>query len=706
MKISKKSECIRNVSNNSLNKDIDRFDNKKFDIQRFINRMDQTSPKIKELVNTINILDNYDLQNNQTLYKHIIYTDTKKAISGVKLIATGLITNGFQNVYDTRMKVFDNLHENEYNNFALLSSGTVFNKKLPITLKKNILKIFNNRKGKIDDNNFKYNNINGKNIRIVIIDQGYKEGIDLFDVKYVHILDPLLTIADEQQVVGRGTRYCGQMGLNFDTKMGWPLHVFKYDVLLNEDLKKTYDVNSINELFITKSGIDIEKLNFSKEFEKLTTYGAIDYDLTKNIHGREEEISQPISDDIYFKYHNYVENSLSRKVSGIFGGNPGRFMKIRQYIRNNFIEYEWDKIEFINKCKLEKKKRSVELTPSQKFVTEYFKSDSPFKGLFLWHSVGTGKTCSAISIASTGFEPENYTILWVTRHTLKADIWKNMFIDVCSANIKQKIKRGEKIPKDAVENPFKYLSKNWVQPISYKQFSNMLSDKNEMSKMMRKRNGSDMLKKTLIIIDEVHKLFSIDLPVIERPDYNVIKRMIRKSYEVSGKDSARILLMSATPYSNNPLDLVKFLNLLREEDLPDNYQDFSKEFLKDGIFTKEGAVKYLDNISPYISYLNREKDVQQFAYPIYYDVEVDISVKKKHLQNEMQNYIQQLKSNLDSMKNISLKDKSDEEILEIQNKIEIHQNALNEGKRKLKDIKNGIIEDQSQEYALEKCFNK
>ncbi|MEC8042546.1 MAG: hypothetical protein VX181_17900, partial [Pseudomonadota bacterium] len=44
-----------------------------------------------------------------------------------------------------------------------------------------------------------------------------------------------------------------------------------------------------------------------------------------------------------------------------------------------------------------------------------------------WHSVGTGKTCSGVSIASSSFEREGYTILWVTRTTLKGDVWKNIF---------------------------------------------------------------------------------------------------------------------------------------------------------------------------------------------------------------------------------------------------------------------------------------
>jgi superfamily II DNA or RNA helicase len=716
MKISKKGLCIRNVANTSLNNDKDRFDNRNLDIDRFINRLHISSPKIKDLIKTIDTLDKNDLENHETLYKHVIYTDNKKASSGVKLIATGLISNGFKNVYDSNLKIFSNLYENEFDNFALLSSGTVYNKPFPTTLKRNILKVFNNRSSNNNDNNMKYNNINGKNIRIIIIDQGYKEGIDLFDVKYVHLLEPLITDAEEKQVIGRGTRFCGQKGLIFNPNMGWPLHVFKYDIWLNDDLKRKYNSNTLNDLFISHSGIDLEKLSFSKEIELLTTYGAIDYELTRNIHdlnGNDDNLPE-ISNSLYFNYNRDNQTiDLAKSVLPPYlstqtqnGGNDSLFLKARQYVRTNFTEYKWGKIQIQNKCEAKKKSRGVEFTPTQNFITSYFNSASPYKGLFLWHSVGTGKTCSAISIASTGFEPDNYTILWVTRHTLKSDIWKNMFLDVCSKDIRSKIKSGFKIPADATENPFKYISKNWIQPISYKQFSNMLSGKNDLSNIMIKRNGKDdMLSKTLVIIDEVHKLFSTDLPIIERPDYNIIKKMIRQSYAISKENSVRLLLMSATPYTNNPMDMIKFINLMKEYDMPESYESFSKEYLENGKFTQQGVVKYLDNISPYISYLNREKDIQQFAYPVYYQVNVDISEKNKNLQKEMEEHVEVLKSNIQKLKDI-MKDNSIDEKEQVIENLEKHKVALQSAKEKLKNIKNGVLEDESQEYALEKCFTK
>ena len=47
---------------------------------------------------------------------------------------------------------------------------------------------------------------------------------------------------------------------------------------------------------------------------------------------------------------------------------------------------------------------------TQAFVKNYFTPENPIKGMLLYHSVGTGKTCSAIAAASSTFERQGYTI--------------------------------------------------------------------------------------------------------------------------------------------------------------------------------------------------------------------------------------------------------------------------------------------------------
>lgn len=740
MKVSYRGDCIRSMANFSKQTPTDKFDKIKFDQSSFAKKIPIISPKLEKLLKTINKLDDDDMKLYGKRFKHIIYTDIKKSSAGAKMIAAGMLTNGFKNVYDKSLKIYDDIEKYPFN-FALLSSTAVYDKPFPVTLKKKILSIFNQRP----------DNIYGEKIRFLVIDQGYKEGIDVFDVKYLHLFEPLITDADEKQAIGRGTRFCGQKGLEFDNKAGWPLHVYKYDLLLDDDMNKEYKSASINELFLRNSGIDLNKLIFSSELESISKYGAVDKELTENIHNYKSDQSQNSSsksrEELIYNITGSKKSNDSNKSSKncneytkyrciakarnvIGGGIKGKkkkglnlfltraptkskgFLLTRAYVRERFSQYKWKKIVFENKCinsTIKDTPRIISFTPTQEFLPRYFNNTSANKGLLLWHSVGTGKTCSAISIATSGFEPHGYTILWVTRHTLKSDIWKNMFGNICSASLRRKFEKGEDIPEEIPKNPLKHLSNNWVLPISYKQFTNMLLEKNEVYKTMVKRNGAeDPLKKTLVVIDEVHKLYSGDMPAAERPNVKILKEKIKKSYKVSGKDSVRLLLLSATPYTSNPMDLIKIINLMKDsEDMPEVFEDFKKEYLdEDSKFTDAGAEKYLDNIAPYISYLNRERDIRQFAYPVFHYVNAYMSRSDKNETDKLANELEKIDLKLMKLEGIPLKGKEKKEKEQIKSDIRQLKSDKKAVKKNMVIAKKEMKEDDSQETALLACMKK
>lgn len=756
MKINKKALCIRKVSNFSFQAKQHKLDKSNFDLKDFQKKLHEVSPKVIKLLDTIKELDENDMKKYNKNFKHIIYTDIKESSAGSKMIAASMMTKDYTNIYDKSLKINENTLSKNYNkNFALLSSVQIYDKPFPVKLKKHIIELFNKRP----------DNINGKLVRFIILDSGYKEGIDLFDVKYVHIFEPLITESDEKQVIGRGTRFCGQKGLDFIPNIGWPLHVFKYNLI---------DDNNINvhELFINNSGLDLSKLVFAAELENISKYGAVDYNLNINIHNYSKN-----TDNIYTNYRKLSNNefSLIKKVKNPLGGGikgkrnknlnlnllkaPNKkynFKELRDYIDERYSKFKWDVIKFENNC-IEKQKeiikkikyntlggnfqiqvnndeiikenekksdikslqlleknlppslppkdeRLITFTQTQEFVSNFFNHSSAYKGLLLWHSVGTGKTCSAVSIATKGFEEHNYTILWVTRHTLKSDIWKNMFQQVCSSIIRRQIINKENIPKIIKKNYLKYLSDSWIMPISYKQFSNMLAGKNSIYKLMQKRNGTqDMLKKTLVIIDEAHKLYSPDIKASEKPNVEIMNKLIKNSYNKSGKDSVKLLLLTATPYTSDPMHLIKLINLMKETDeLPDNFNEFTKKYLDETTnkFTDKGAEKYLNDIAGYISYLNRDRDVRNFAYPVFYNIDADISKS---------NNLQEIKENIDNESN---KLNENEEKLKIADKKEkkelkenIKNNKLNIRNYK-KELKKESESDISQENLLQKCMGK
>ena len=759
MKINKKALCIRKVSNFSVQKKTHKIDKSNFNLKDFQKNLDIVSPKVIKLLDTIKELDENDMKKYNKLFKHIIYTDIKESSAGSKMISASMMTRGYKNIYDKTLKVNENnLSKNYNNNFALLSSVQIYDKPFPVKLKKNIIELFNKRP----------DNINGKTVRFIILDSGYKEGIDIFDVKYVHIFEPLITESDEKQVIGRGTRFCGQKGLEFIPNIGWPLHVFKYNLIGDNNV-------NVHELFMNNSGLDLSKLVFATELENISKYGAVDYNLNINIHNFSKT-----TDKLYTDYKKLSNNefSLVKKVKNPLGGGikgkrkknlnlnllkaPNKkykFKELRNYIDERFSKFKWDNIKFENNC-IEKQKeiikkikyntfggstisetkaedlayklfynnkkkdglnslplpdkntppslepkdeRLISFTPTQEFVSNYFNHSSAYKGLLLWHSVGTGKTCSAVSIATKGFEEHNYTILWVTRHTLKSDIWKNLFQQVCSSVIRRQIINKENIPKIIKNNYLKYLSDSWIMPISYKQFSNMLAGKNSIYKIMQKRNGTeDILKKTLVIIDEAHKLYSPDIKASEKPNVEIMNKLIKKSYNISGKDSVKLLLLTATPYTSDPMHLIKLINLMKENDeLPDDFNEFSKKYLDErNKFTDKGAEKYLNDITGYISYLNRDRDVRNFAYPVFYNIDANISKSNnlEYLKDNIDKETNKLNENEEKLKSADKKDKKEL-------KENIKQNKLNIKNYK-KELKTESENDISQDNLLQKCIGK
>ena len=675
------SDCVRKKSNWTKANPQYKFDSDKFDPELLKEVSETNSPKLIALLNNIRDLDKKDKEKDGHFYKHFIFCDVKSSNQGARMLASAFVANGFHLAYDAhnknhpnspktpspakkvredtprpssvltnykqsrKLKSMDNIEESDeeespktggaakkrfdkivldsdsklkktkHNNFYLLSSVNVYDQPINVSTKKTMLAKFNNRDS----------NVHGEEVRFIIMDSGFKEGIDLFDIKYVHIFEPAVNSADQKQVIGRGTRTCGQKGLDFHPSRGWPLHVFVYDISIPDSVQRHFlDSKTTFELYLKSLNLDMKLLSFLEHMEKTSIYGSVDYELNKAVH----EFSVMSGGGL---------KSISLPTSIHGASKSERFTQFRNYVKE-LSDVKWENVKMENMC-VDKTGGGniIQYTPTQRFVKTYFTPQCPVKGMLLWHSTGTGKTCSAIAAATSTFAPQGYTVLWVTRTTLKNDIWKNMFDQVCNEQIRTMIADGIQIPEEHNKR-MKLLSDAWkIRPISYKQFSNLVSKENNYYKRLVDINGStDPLRKTLLIIDEAHKLYGGgDLSSIERPDMKALHKSLMDSYQLSGPDSVRLLLMTATPITENPMELVKLMNLCKEshEQMPEEFPVFSEQYLhEDGSFTKDGKTHYLDNVAGHISYLNREKDARQFAQPIIKHIHVPMMKDAKIVQ--------------------------------------------------------------------------
>lgn len=276
---------------------------------------------------------------------------------------------------------------------------------------------------------------------------------------------------------------------------------------------------------------------------------------------------------------------------------------LQKQIQEKFKEYAWDNIKIKNQCDAGFGGK-ITLSNTQKFITKFFQPENP-NGILLWHSVGSGKTLTAVSVLKH-FETRGFNTLWITRTTLKKDLNKAL----------------EMIP----------LSKS-LTVLSYKQFSNIGKRKGELyNKLMKKAqklnpDTKDPLYRTVVVIDECHKLYTKDLKPQEMHDIKSIQKMIFESYEKSKDVSCKVVLMSATPITSNPLEIINLFNLIIEQ--PFNRFDlntFKNDYLTDdGQFTKNGRSYFKDIIKDLVSYIDMSKDPRKFAQIKYNEIYVPYS---------------------------------------------------------------------------------
>ena len=709
-------------------------------------------------------------------------------------------------------------------------------------------------------------NIQGDNMRFIIFDSGFKEGIDLFDVRYVHIFENQQNTADLTQAVGRATRSCGQKGLNFIPNKGWVLDVYQYYSIYSKPISSWGDkmdswydsengTKRVFDKYLYYKGVDMNKIVFKENLEKLAILSSIDYDLNYNINKFEDNVNDDILDMLEIAYSPLKGGAQNYKLYGCTGGKCGSrstktipfSLKVMEYLfikrkgklpsnyksmlskdkrgffceqlkenneyctsvnaffhenknkipktykpHNNktttqqpnvvksktstnqelqivkkdrpareqqnknsvdqylfnidmrsdlpesddfekmsfnefqskinkiFQKYKYAPITIKNNCvdninnQDDKDSRLVDFTESQEFISRYFTPNIDQKGMLIWHSVGTGKTCTALATKSYLFEKQNYSILWVTRSTLKEDIWKNMFEKVCDYVIRDKIKNGANIPIDPVKIR-QYIYKKFMPPMSYKQFSNTLSKKNEFSKKLIDVNGDDdMLKNTLIIVDEAHKLYSKDLIALEKPNMSIIENAIHNSYNMSGKQSCKVMLMTATPIADDPMEFSKLINLLIHEEnklFPINYTDFSNKYIDNTTnnFTSNGKKQFQNNMKGLVSYLNRRFDPRQFTQPVFHEIPVLISQIPRGLDldnclNTAKNTLETCLDNNDSDNLKTVYDKKlkelNEELSSLKDKLQNNKKDVSTIKKQLKNKKLSVYEKENLNLQL------
>jgi len=234
-------------------------------------------------------------------------------------------------------------------------------------------------------------------------------------------------------------------------------------------------------------------------------------------------------------------------------------------------------------------------------------------------------------------------VLWVTQGKLRNVVYKNIFDQVCHAGVlnSEKPLTGNR---QQQKSAFRKLTKgNWYNPMTYKQFSNMLKQKNNDGKRLFKKNPRDPLHKTLIIVDEAHNLFDPHFPSAQRADLDIIEKMVYNSYKKSGDNSVKILLLSATPLSNDIMSFVRMMNIFQTQKskrVKPDLENFYHKYLNADMsgLNSVGKKLFRADIGKYISHLDISKDQNIFDQPRFFKQNVKLTefVKLEQLETELE----------------------------------------------------------------------
>lgn len=251
-----------------------------------------------------------------------------------------------------------------------------------------------------------------------------------------------------------------------------------------------------------------------------------------------------------------------------------------------------------------------ELNPHQKFVRNFLSFQTPYNSLLLYHGLGTGKTCSAISVAEEMRDylkqvnnsrriivvaspnvQENFKLQLFDETKLKEE---NGFWNIRSCTGNKFLKEinpmnMKNLSKEKVIKRVKQIIKQYYLFMGYIGFANYIDKMSSLKREIKDQNKRKALvqkklekifNNRMIIIDEIHN--------IRMTEENKNKLVANKlSFLVDNVKHMRLLLLSATPMYNTYKEIIWLLNLMNKND--------NRSIVKQSdVFNSDGSFK-IDN---------------------------------------------------------------------------------------------------------------
>jgi len=311
------------------------------------------------------------------------------------------------------------------------------------------------------------------------------------------------------------------------------------------------------------------------------------------------------------------------------------------------------------------KLKNKRLYPQQRLIKDYIQINSPYRGLLLYHELGSGKSGASIAASegyinkkkiyiltpaslATNYENEilkfssvgfnlkkDWTLVNLNKNNEKVvEILKNKYAitteiikkdgliwiplyenDIPNATIIKSI--VNEIDKPIINIITSHIIRNRYKFISY----------NGLNNKMIEGLGKTPFDNSFVIIDEVHNFSS-----------RIVNgsRLTKKIYEkIMNARDCKVLLLSGTPIINNPYEIATIINLIRGYM---NIYKLSYTLTKDNIIL-EDLIKQLENdnlmsIIDEIYFEEEHKKISIVLLPINYKKIKDTIIQKEEWENK------------------------------------------------------------------------
>jgi len=364
---------------------------------------------------------------------------------------------------------------------------------------------------------------------------------------------------------------------------------------LNENELKAHISFFLGNVNINKPVEELRMLLFDLIIKKYDVDGNKDYKnklneinkLTKNIHLidklNEDELKAHIS---FITGNQNIKKPIKELRKDLFDLIMKNFdvVKNKDYISRKDV---YDKFKSFKNYK-------GKLLKQQVFLEDYIKENySSIDKMLLFHGIGTGKTCTSITIAESIMEKDKkMKALVILPARLKTNFIDELLSSICGMN---RYISNEDFKKYGDFNTSKrekdVIRKNFMEKIGEKY--EIISYESLRLKLMKsvniKETIDEITKNRIVIIDEVHNLITtrINSKIIEdileenkiNKNTKMINGVIMRLMTLLANKTSKFFLLTATPVFDNYGQFIELvLNLcpdIKETDIKRNVDDLS-----------------------------------------------------------------------------------------------------------------------------------